>query len=356
MSDQTLDEALLTPDTPSGELPPSPFLPGTNIQYALDSTSLGLLKTCPRLYQYTMIDGWAPRGESIHLRFGIEYHTALQEYDVSRANGVRHEDAIHDVVAALHSRVWDWDVDRDSKAGRYKNRDTLVSLVVDYLDHFAHDPARTYIKSDGTPAVELSFRFELGFGPQHEADREVVSIPGPVPGTTEYMTRLHHTQPYLLCGHLDRVVDFNNQLLVMDRKTTQSTISDYYFAQYEPNNQMTLYTLAGRMILGAPIKGVIIDAAQILLEKPNAFARGFTYRTDDQLEEWLVDLQSLLTMAEAYATRGHWPMNDTACDKFGGCRFRGICSKSPSVRERFLKADFDQLETQARWNPLRNRG
>jgi len=33
--------------------------------------------------------------------------------------------------------------------------------VVDYLDHFGIDPAETYIKSDGTPAVELSFRFEL---------------------------------------------------------------------------------------------------------------------------------------------------------------------------------------------------
>ena len=36
--------------------------------------------------------------------------------------------------------------------------------MVDYLDHFGIDPAETYIKSDGTPAVELSFRFELDWG------------------------------------------------------------------------------------------------------------------------------------------------------------------------------------------------
>ena len=46
----------------------SPYLPGTNIQFAWDSTSLGLLKTCPRLYYYTIIEGYAPRGESIHPR------------------------------------------------------------------------------------------------------------------------------------------------------------------------------------------------------------------------------------------------------------------------------------------------
>jgi hypothetical protein len=55
-------------------------------------------------------------------------------------------------------------VDITAKAGKYKNRETFISLVVDYLDHFGIDPAETYIKSDGTPAVELSFRFELDWG------------------------------------------------------------------------------------------------------------------------------------------------------------------------------------------------
>lgn len=50
----------------------SPFLPGTKIQYAWDSTSIGYLKTCPRLYQYTIIEGWQSKGESLHLRFGSE--------------------------------------------------------------------------------------------------------------------------------------------------------------------------------------------------------------------------------------------------------------------------------------------
>ena len=37
------------------------------------------------------------------------------------------------------------------------------------------------------------------------------------------------------------------------------------------------------------------------------------------------DLRLHLERAEDYATRGYWPMNDdTACDKFGGCKFRGL--------------------------------
>jgi hypothetical protein len=351
MSQNELDESSLQTGTASC------FLPGTNVQVAWDSTSLGYFKVCPRLYQYTMLDGYAPRGESIHLRFGLEYHAALEQYDRLIASGTPTEDAVRTVVADLYQRTAEWNPDPTTKAGRYKNRETLTSLVVDYLDHFADDPAETYIKSDGTPAVELSFRFELEWGPESgqthgssELDEDAAKLiamgvdPGPTMG-----------QPYLLCGHLDRVVSFNDQLLVMDRKTTTMTLGGYYFAQYEPHNQMSLYTLAGKVIMNAPIRGVIIDAAQILLEKPNAFARGFTYRTPDQLEEWLEDLRVTLSFAEACAQTNHFPMNDTSCDKFGGCRFRGICSKSPSVRERFLAADFDKLEEGAKWNPMRSR-
>jgi hypothetical protein len=326
----------------------SPFLPGTKIQFAWDSTSLGLIKTCPRLYQYTMIDGWGHRGESIHLKFGIEYHHALEFYAHQRADGVKHEIAIQNTVREILQRTDDWNFDPTTKVGKYKNRDTLISLVVDYLDHFIDDPCTTYIKSDGTPAVELSFRFELDWGPEAGEHIQI--------GWDDKQDReAYGPQPYLLCGHLDRVVEFNGSLFVMDHKTTTTTPSDYYFNQYEPHNQMTLYTIAGQMVLHTPIKGVMIRAAQILLEKPHRFIVGFTYRTQDQIEEWLSDLHLHLSLAEQYATMNYWPMNDTACDKFGGCKFRGVCSKSPDVREMFLRADFDKLEEDARWNPLRSR-
>lgn len=319
----------------------SPFLPGTKVQWAWDSTCLGLIKTCPRLYQYTMIDGWASRDESIHLRFGIEYHSSLQEYDIAKAAGASHEDAMRIAISGATTRMEGWTVDRDSKTGKYKNPETLISLVVDYLDHYEDDPAETYIKSDGTAAVELSFRFELDWGP--EAGHALGN--GPEAGT----------QPYLLSGHLDRVINFNDNLFVLDHKTTTTTLSDYYFAQYEPNNQMTLYSLAGHTVLDAPIKGVCISGAQIMLESPNRFVRRFTYRTPDQLDEWLLDLRFHLANAEHYATVEHWPMNDSACDKFGGCKFRGVCSKSPQVREMFLKSDFVKLEEDQKWSPLKSR-
>src|SRR5258706_397201 len=297
----------------------SPFLPGTNIQFAWDSTCLGYLKQCPRLYQYTIIDGWTPKDESVHLRFGSEYHQAIQEYDIARASGESHEDAIRMAVRDLLIRTVDWMVDTNTKAGNYKNRSTLLQLVVDYFDFFSDDPAQTFILENGKPAVELSFKFELDWGPRYLTADVLEPIPmsefGKAQG--EKVGELP-IQPYLLCGHLDRVVTFSDHLFVLDHKTTTTPPGPYFFNQFEPNNQMTLYTLAGKVIVDSPIRGVIIEAAQILLEKPNRFVRGFTYRTQDQLDEWVGDLQYTLQLAEHYAEIGYWPMNDTACDKYGG--------------------------------------
>lgn len=303
---------------------PIPFLPGSHVQYAWDSTSLGYLKTCPRLYYYTMIEGWRAREESIHLRFGIEYHRALQNYDISRAAGIKHDDAVFDVTRQLLLDTADFRPD-DS----IKNRGNLLRTVVWYLDQFENDPAQTVVLENGRPAVEVSFRFELEFGPDAGVS------------------------PYLLCGHLDRIVLFNDELFVMDRKTTKSTPSAYYFNRFEPDNQMSLYTFASQVTLHSPVKGVIIDAAQVGVGF-SRFTRGLTYRTPDQLDEWLNDLRYCwLPAAEQYAVQGYWPQNDTACDKFGGCRFREICSKSPSVRDAFLKGNFEKGEP---WNPLISRG
>lgn len=313
----------------------SPFLEGTTIQYAWDATSLELLKRCPRLYQYTMIDGWMSKEESIHLRYGSEVHRALYEYELLIADGIDHEEAIFHVVRELLFRMVDFWPDEDSKAGRYKNRVSLLMAVIGYLDKYKDDPAKTVMLPDNKPAAELSFRFELDWGP---------AFPTP-------HGDLNTTQPYLLCGYLDRVVEFNGGVFVMDHKTTTSTPTEWYWKQFEPNNQMTLYSFAAGILFETPAKGVIINSIQLLINGIRV-TRGTTYRTERQLQEWLGDLGYWLGLAEQYSKSSYWPMNDTACDKYGGCRFREICSLSPDVRDKFLKSSFTKGE---RWNPLKPR-
>ena len=302
----------------------SPFMAGTAIQWAWDSTALGWYKTCPRLYYYNMVRGVRAKSENVHLLFGTWFHGGLELYDRLRAEAYSHDDALHEVVQSLMTLTWingePWKSDHNTKT-----RENLVRSVIWYVEHFIADPAETITLKNGKAAVELSFRMELG------SDVE--------PGT-----------PYILCGHLDRLVNFTGGTYVMDRKTTGSTIGSYYFDQYDPDNQMSLYTMAGRVIFKAPVRGVIIEAAQIAVGFTR-FARGFTYRTDSQLEEWKEETKDWLARAKADALRGYWPRNDKSCHMYGGCTFRKVCNKSPEVREKFLEADFHE----SKWNPLEAR-
>lgn len=349
---------------------PSPFLPGTQIQYALDSTSIGMFKTCPRLYYYTMIEGWQPKDESVHLKFGTLYHEALHNYDILRIDGRTHEEAVFEVVKWLCDSTEGYpDVSEAKPSIRAKSFESLLRAVVWYLDKYPResDPAQTVVLENGKPACELSFRFELDWGPRIASKHEWgVDQPNGIwtcRKCSEVMLeddrdpdnpRTCSAQPYLLCGHLDRVVQFSDHLFVMDRKTTYTAPSAYYFNQYAPNNQMSLYTIAGQIVVGSPIKGVIIDAAQVT-SGYSEFARGFTFRTPDQNEEWLADLRMWTSAMETCATTGSWPMNDNSCSMYGGCKFREVCSKSPSVRESFLRSEFDQKPENEKWNPLRSR-
>lgn len=304
---------------------PSPFIPGTQLQFAWDSTSLSWLKTCPRLYQYSMLEGWRAKRDSVHLRWGQLYHKALEDFDRLRVQGSTHDVALESIVWATLKATWEpegrpWATDHPTKT-----RENLIRSIIWYTEAFVGDPAQTVILANGKPAVELSFKMEL-----------------------EWPANGHlGTQPYLLCGHIDRLVTFTGGQYVMDRKTTGSAIGTSYFDQYDPDNQMSLYSLAAQVIYKTPVRGVIIDAVQVLAGG-SVFARGFTYRTSAQLGEWLADLRTWLYLAEGFARGGHWPMNDRSCHHYGGCVFRGVCSKSPEVRHRFLASDFRREP----WNPL----
>jgi hypothetical protein len=314
-----------------GSNAPSPFIAGTEIQYAWDSTSLGMLKECPRKYYYSMVLGYRPMGESVHLRFGILYHSALEQYEHVRAKGGDHEDGLDTAVAYCLANTWDGRTDEDEGAPwesghSKKHRESLLRTVIWNLEQYGdNDPAKTILLANGRPAVELSFRLNL-------------DIDAP------------NGEPYMLSGHMDRMVDYGGMIYVMDHKTSGSTLGSYYFEGYSPDNQMSLYTYASQVIYNQPVAGVIIDAAQIAVGF-SAFQRGITTRSKGLLDEWMRDTEVWLDSSVRFADKGFWPMNDKSCHNYGGCPFRQVCNKDPMVRDSFLKTNFEIL----RWNPLQPR-
>ena len=285
------------------------FHPGTKVQFAWSATTLNYFKACPRKYYYSVIQGLRHKKPSVNLQFGAWYHKGLEQYDKCRSAGLDHQQSMRAALRLVLQLSYGWESDHTSK-----NRDTLVRSIVWYFLEFENDAMRTVQHADG-PAVELSFRINV------DAD-------------------------FMLVGHLDRVVHFMDGQFVQDRKTSGSTIGDYYFRQYDIDNQMSLYNWAGQIMLNSPIKGVVIDAAQIAVGFTR-FQRGITYRSTEQLDEWLKHTKYWVRVAQEMSQRlpseglEAFPMNDKSCNDYGGCPFRDVCSKPARIRQVYLDAEFE---------------
>ena len=302
------------------------------IQFGWDSTSIKSVEKCLRYYFYKHIEGWQPRRKSVHLLFGGWYASALESYHNYVAQGMPPEDAVHEVVAEVMIETWEYEADDagDPIPGtghswesehNTKTRANLIRTIVWYLDQFGEDDTcQTVIMADGAAGVEHSFQLDVDNG-------------------------------VIFSGHIDRLVEFGGKTYVQDQKTTGTTITQRFFNQFNPDTQMSMYTFAGKALFGVPVAGVMIDGAQIAVGFTR-FERGFSYRDTGSLNEWYDDAMYHVETARHATRENFFPKNTASCGNYGGCEFRHVCSRSPSVREQFLKADF---EKQPRWDPLESR-
>jgi len=289
-------------------------------QFAWDATSIAAAEKCPRYYQLSVLDGWRAKLPNAHLFFGIIYANALEHHAKHMTAGKTYDEALREVVREALVSSW---VDGEpwKSTHNLKTRENLIRTIVWYFEHFRNDTIDIVQLANGKPAVELSFSFEV--------DDDV-----------------------MFCGHLDRLCDYGDKHYVMDQKTTGSTLAPSYFKQFMNDTQMSMYSFAGKGFYKLPIKGVIIDAAQVAVGFTR-FERGFVFRSDQQLEEWYTDTMQTVAEMRRYAKNDYFPMRRSSCNNYGGCDFREICIRSPEVRNAFLKTDFTQEE--GPWDPLDRR-
>lgn len=320
------------------------------VEFAWSASTIKAAKTCLRYYQYSVLEGWHSPNKSVHLRFGGHYATAIEHYYKLIAQGADPEEATRAVVREALEATWDreecptcagtgqiaggsdqgdtWTCVECNGTGKgegtpwesghnTKTRANLIRTIVWYLDQFKDDPAKPLTLQSGDPAVELSITFEVDGG-------------------------------NIFAAHLDRLAEFAWDPYVMDEKTTGTTVSQSFFNGFSPDDQMSMYTFLGKAAFGVPVKGVIIDAAQIAVGFTR-FERGFTFRTPGQLNEWYDDTMLAIETAQRATREVRLPQNPTACGNYAGCQFRTVCSRDPAARRNFLAGDFVQTPS---YDPL----
>lgn len=322
----------------------SPFLEGTSIQFAWDSVSLTSILACPRQYQYRIVEGLVPKSPSyaIALVFGILFHKGLEIYHKTRAEPQDHDAALFNAVNEIllnpatatlptDDRIDEMaeahDPDEDDgitlRNSKIRTRYHLIRALVWYLDNYAEDNLHTIHLPSGAPAAELSFRLPL--------DIEI-------PGTST---------PILLCGHIDRGVEFNDFLYVSDYKTTKS-ITSQWKDMFDLSHQMSGYILAGGAIFDKPVKGCIVDGIALQVGQVK-FGRHTVDKSPGQITEYLDTLTYAVTKAVRHFEAGVYPQNTSACYF---CEYKAICRTPPEFRERFITTYYRR---QPGWNPLENR-
>jgi hypothetical protein len=267
-------------------------------QHTLES-----LKRCGRYYQLRELEGWTLPEEPAKMTFGSAFHAMLEAYEVLLASGHSEEHALLRALEAARAFAL-------PPVGKYSQEQLLRGFAW-YTDWAQQDALRTVVHPLIGPLVEWEFE---------------VSLPN---GDT-------------LGGRVDRVVELEGALWILDHKTTETTLAPEYFLRFGTAEQVSAYTYAAGRYLGRPVAGFIIDAIQVYAEGFR-FMRGVATRTPAQLAEWLADTLIHIERGEQSRNAGHWPMNSAACSVYGKCLYRdSICAKDPAARPKLLQAHYVQ--------------
>ncbi len=344
---------------------PSNFCTGewSELAWAWDSTSFREAMVCWRRYYYRIYCGYIKDGPRWDLDWGRYYHIGMDALHTGFAKGLGRDEALIGALRTMllaagtaHPRhtagigEWfdwcPWDSDPEWKDHNKKSRSTLIRALIWYCEALPPEDTPTVVFEDGTVATELSFRIPLARKvPDHAEEYNPDAYPATGWGNRNY----------ILCGHFDNRAQFGTERMLREFKTTKQTLGGYYFNRFWPDIQIDIYALAQSVIYPDDAAAVLIESCQCAVGF-NRFDREVIRYTPERLDEIAQNLNALIAQAEVNAATGYWPMNTTACDMYGGCPYRPVCRKSPSLRQKFLDNSIGKVRyVKEHWNPLEER-
>lgn len=284
----------------------------TDLPIHIDSTMITAFRGCPRKFYNEFVMGYRPSGLSIDLHAGACFSSAVEEV---RKRVWKDGQSLDDALLYAQARFFqEWgDVEPPEWKRTAKTKDRVWEAVESYFQQYSPltDHIRPYVKEDGGPTLEFTFAIPL----------DDVRFP------------LHPetNDPFLYCGRFDMVGEYQRRPVVVDDKTTGSSIGQRWAYQWNLRNQFLGYVWACRQrgidTNTTVVRGIAIQMTQI------THAEAIIHYSDYLINLWLNQLSyDLHRLVDCYA-KNYWDYNlgDT-CTSYGTCVFMDSCqSHNPDV-------------------------
>lgn len=333
-----------------------PEVPG--LQLSWDATSLRALMQCSRAYYYSIVKGYRSDRDIMRIENGSIYHVGWEAIENALVLGAAPDDALITGCRAVLSATWTeteihfcpaCDFELPGVHSDFTDcprcRAPLDSVRVEKRAVAWEGDQKAYSRESALRALIWSFDSlweKRMTPPKLEGGKAPIEMSFAFP----FHTTSHNE--FWLCGNIDSTRDWNGTIYPAERKTTGSSLSEWYFSTFQPNVQIGVYDIAGQVLwpdVAGP--GVVLEATQFAV----SFARSerrLILGSEDRRDEYINEISLAIDRAEVYAEEQHWPMNFASCPM---CKFKDVCKLAPHKREMALKNLFYVYK----WDPL-NKG
>ena len=292
----------------------------------IDNFALTMHQTCPSKFNMRMNEHWTRREKSAALNFGGIVHEGL---------AVWYRTGDEQASLAIIKQNWP----EEHPADDYRNLGKALEVMFQYTSFYPRENFQV-VGAPDDPMVEVSFTLDTGMflsclecGPDFTWEDEGHYACSNCGGAFE---------PIEYGGIFDGLVEQGPHVYVLEHKTT-SRLTDRYFLQYKPNNQVSGYVWAARKLSGRKVGGAIINAIGVYKSQGTKFERRITSRTEREIEEWLGFVRATAEEIQSHRRAGIWPMRTGSCMMYNICEYHGVCSLSNvEDRQRFLEQQYVQ--------------
>lgn len=354
-------------------LPPLPLTEGCLV---LDNSAIETFQTCSRAFEYSRLAKRVSVGSRPALDFGSAIHLAL-EWRYKRLGNDSPTMIDEDEQAQVIARYFD---EHPCPDDDFRNAQFAVDMMKRYNSRYQIEPFNIMRFDEPQTCGHCE---GLGRRVSKGVDLSTMSPAQTEPctfcngtGKNSNMVELSFLLPLFTCGDIpvlysgkiDLPVLLDDQLIIIDHKTT-SMLGEQFFDELRMSAQPLGYCWAMQTIHPEKqVGGFMINAIRtkdipqyvrdgkarggLTPDKwwEEAMQRDVTYLRPGQLDEWHANVIALVEEMMWNYQRGYMPLKTKWCvGKYGKCPYFQVCSLPPEQRNILLQSDLYQENT---WSPL----